>query len=114
MGVGLNLTEEVLAMGRTIEIVTFRLAGGVDEGAFLGHAEVANRFLGTCAGFVARRLSKGDDGGWVEHVEWESLAEAEEASRKFMEEEALKPFMAAIDPATVVMRHAELKLAVGA
>ncbi len=99
---------------RTIELVTFKLAEGADEAAFLNHAETANRFLGTCQGFVSRRLSKCEDGDWVEHVEWESLAAAEEAARKFMEEDSLKPMLAAIDPASVTMRHNTLKLAAGA
>lgn len=99
---------------RTIEIVTFKLASGIDQATFLTHAEAASRFLAACPGFLGRRLSRGEGGDWTDHVEWETFDQAQEAARMFMEAKDLKSFMAAIDPGSVKMQHNTLMLASGA
>lgn len=93
-----------------IEVVTFRLAPGVEDAAFLNEAEKVNTFLRGCDGFRRRRLSKSPDGLWLEHVEWHSMADAKKASDALMTVEELKPFLAAIDMKATEIRHDALML----
>jgi len=93
-----------------VEIVTFKTVEGADEAAFVQAAEAASVFLKSCRGFVRRSLTKGDDGTWIDHIEWRSLAEAKDAAALVLEQESLRPFMAAIDPDSAEMRHDPLLL----
>jgi len=96
-----------------IETVTFKLAAGVSDTAFLETIPAVNTFLETCAGFVSRRLSKDSDNVWLDHLEWATLAEAEAASEALMQQESLMPFMQSFDMASVSMKHSKLQLSVG-
>jgi predicted component of type VI protein secretion system len=87
------------------EIVTFRLAPGVTDPAFLDAARATGALLATEPGFLSRRLSKGADGAWTDHVAWTSLAEAQAAATRIMTAPEAQPFLVAIDPASIVMRH---------
>jgi hypothetical protein len=87
------------------EIVTFRLAAGVTDPAFLAAARATGPLLATEPGFLSRRLSAGADGTWTDHVVWTSLAEAEAAAARIMAAPAAQPFLMAIDPASIAMRH---------
>jgi hypothetical protein len=96
------------ADGPVAEIVTFRLAPGTTETAFLAAARATGALLDGAPGFVSRRLSKGPDGGWTDHVAWTTRAQAEAAAARIMSDPAAAPFLAAIDPATIAMRHEAL------
>ena len=93
------------AAGPVAEIVTFRLAAGVGETSFLEAARATGPLLAAEPGFLSRRLSKGADGAWTDHVAWTSLAEAKAAAARVMEAPGAAPFLMAIDPASIVMRH---------
>ena len=94
--------------GPVTEIVTFRLAAGISEKAFLTAARATGPLLAAEPGFVSRRLSRGEDGTWTDHVAWTDLARAEAAARRIMAAPAAAPFLMAIDPASIVMRHERL------
>jgi hypothetical protein len=94
--------------GPVTEIVTFRLAPGVTEAAFLAAARATGPLLAAEPGFVARRLSQGDDGRWTDHVAWTGRAEAEAAAARIMAAPEAAPFLMAIDPPSIVMRHERL------
>jgi hypothetical protein len=96
------------ADGPVAEIVTFRLAPGTTEPAFLAAARATGPLLAGAPGFVSRRLSKGADGRWTDHVAWASHAEAEAAAERILSDPAAAPFLAAIDPASIEMRHEAL------
>jgi len=96
-----------------IEIVTFKLADGVSEAEFLKTVPASNDFLNTMDGFVSRRLSRDDEGTWMEHIEWKTLAAATTASEAFMKQASLKPMMQAIDGANAKMSHNQLMISVG-
>jgi hypothetical protein len=102
------------ADGSVAEIVTFRLAGATPEAGFLEAARATGPLLAAAPGFVSRRLSRGPDGTWTDHVEWSSFAAAEAAARAIMSNPAAGPFLAAIDPASIVMRHEALVWTLGA
>ncbi len=88
-----------------VEIVSFKLAKGVSDEAFLKTIPLISVFLKTCDGFISRHLSRGEDGEWVDHVQWANMANAQSASQKFMDDKSLKPVMEKIDSASVTMRH---------
>ena len=96
-----------------VEIVTFRPVAGLDEKAVLKLAATADAFLERQPGFLARRLSVGADGTWLEHIEWTRLKHAEAAASAFMTEPGLAAFRDAIDPARVAMHHNRLLHALG-
>ncbi len=87
------------------EIVTFKLVGSADETAFLTAAAGMTPFLESTGAVITRRLSKGDDGLWTDHIVWTSLAQAQAAAEAMMQRPEAAPFMALIDPDTVMMRH---------
>jgi hypothetical protein len=91
--------------GKVIEIVTFKLAAGVSDEAFLKHTDVVNSYISSRKGFISRRLSKAADGSYLDHVTWESLTDATTAMESSMKEASLAPFMQSIDPASVKVEH---------
>ncbi len=98
---------------RVIEVVTFKLAKGVSDEEFLKTVPASSEFVRNLPGFIARRLSKGDNGIWLEHIEWKSLDDAKAASQAFMQEESLKPMMQAIDGSGARVGHNQLLVSVG-
>ena len=94
--------------GPVTEIVTFRLAADISEEAFLTAARATGPLLAAEPGFVSRRLSRGEDGTWTDHVAWTDLARAEAAAQRIMAAPAAAPFLTSIDPASIVMRHERL------
>ena len=99
------------AAAPTVEVVTFRLVPGADPADFLIAAQATEAPLRAQAGFLRRRLAKGADGQWTDWVEWQDAQSAEAAAGAMMAEAAFAPFMALIDPASIVMRHDALALA---
>lgn len=98
--------------GHVIEIVTFKLVEGADPARFLAASAAVDSFVRTQPGFVARRLSVGDDQTYVDLVEWSSLAAATKAAETVMTVPALAPFMQMIDPIGMTMAHNRLLAAV--
>lgn len=96
-----------------IEAVTFKLAKGISDNDFLATQPSVEKFLQTCEGFINRRLSSGEDGLWLDHIEWTSMEAAKAASDIFMQQESLKPFMHAMDMSSVAMHHNFLKISIG-
>lgn len=91
-----------------VEIVTFRLIAGADEGAFRQAAAATDAVLSTNPAYGARVLTRDPSGLWTDMVHWSSLTAAEAAASVMMTDPAFGPFLSQIDPATVQMRHAEV------
>ena len=98
---------------RIAEIVTFRLAEGVTDAAFLDAARAMQPFVEAAPGFVSRTLSKGEAGSWTDHVLWTSMTSARTAAETIFADPATAPFAAAIDAKSVVMRHEPVLFAPG-
>ena len=96
-----------------IETVTFRLRDGVSQEQFLEAARQANAFITARPGFRRRRLSCEEDGTWIEHVEWASMADAKAAAAEIGKDEHARTFVQAIDRPSVRITHSELKVSVG-
>lgn len=88
-----------------IEIVQFRLAEGVSRDDFVASAAATMSALCATEGFIGRTLSEGEDGTWTDHVKWTSPELAQAAMAGSMENEALLPFIMAIDADSMALTH---------
>ena len=61
--------------------------------------------IGSMRGFIDLRLSKGEDGTWMDYVIWADLAAAQEASAKFPQADCTADIMRMIDQSSLAMRH---------
>jgi hypothetical protein len=94
------------------EIVSFKLAKGVDVDAFLqANAEVA-KFLKEQPGFVSRNLSRRADGSFMDYAVWTTLDNAKTAMDASMQAPALAPFMQSIDMTSMDLKHEEILMSV--
>lgn len=91
-----------------LEIVTFRLADGVDTAAFLDAARGTEAMLRDRGALVRRFLTVDETGLWTDVIEWSSRDAALTAAEAVMAEPSFQPFMAMIDPASATMRHAAI------
>lgn len=96
-----------------IETVFFNLAPGVQPAEFHKAAEESNAWVCAQPGFVRRRLSQTEDGAWIDHVEWTSLDGAKAAAQAIGTAPAIRPFIAAIDGASVRMTHSVVQVSAG-
>ena len=96
-------------MSHVIENVRFRLNEGVSTETFLDANRAVEAWLADRDGFVARTLSEGEDGIWLDHVEWADGATAKAAADAMMTEASLAPFGMSIDESSVEMRHHTLR-----
>lgn len=94
---------------QTLELVTFRTTEIEPERFVAANAEV-NDWLRRQPGFVARHLAARDDGSWVDVVLWTDREVATQAATKLMEEIGKCEAMAAIDPQSIAMSHAAIRM----
>lgn len=96
-----------------LEVVLFRAKAGVaDEQVLHGSAQL-QPWLEGAAGYLSRKLNKGEDGQWVDLVHWRTLAEAHQAAEQLMAEPSAAAFMAMIDPESITMLHVQQQQAFG-
>lgn len=95
-----------------METVQFSLVDGVSESAFMRAAEQSKVFVSACSGFIARRLSRSEDGVWLEQIEWASMQDAKAANAAISDAPDAVAFLKLIDGASVIVRHSELKIGV--
>jgi hypothetical protein len=93
-----------------IEIMTFRLAPGADEEAFLASdRQVQSDFAYHQPGLLRRTTARGGDGDWVVIDLWQSDAAADAADALWAHDPVTSAFMSFVDPATVsTARYATL------
>ena len=96
-----------------IETVTFKLENGTSKEDFMKTVPCSTDFVTAQPGFIARRLSCAEDGTWIEHVEWESMADAKRAAAVFGQTESMKPFLKCIDGPSATLVHSELETSLG-
>ena len=92
-----------------LEIVTFRLAPGANRETFLTSAAATESWLRKRGAVRQRMLTEGEDGTWTDAVEWTSMEAAKSAGAEVMEAADFAPFMQAIDPKSVTMRHETIR-----
>ena len=90
-------------MADVMGMVRFRVMGGAELGAV---AAGVGAWLSAQRGFVSRTLVGPDaDGVYTDLVRWRSAEDAHAAMAACEDEPSVGAFMAAVDPATVDMRH---------
>ncbi len=99
--------------GPVVETVTFTLNAGTSREAFVRAAEAMNAWVAAQPGFVRRRLSRTEEGTWIEHIEWESMEAARAAAAGIGAAPDAGPFVSAIDGPSVVLHHSALEVALG-
>jgi len=92
-----------------LEHVTFSIRVPTQD--FLAANAQIDTWLAARPGFLFRHLASKDDGSWIDLVGWANLDAAQAAAKALMEELMDAPAMQAIDPATIVMTHAQLHVA---
>ena len=81
-----------------VEVVTFRLAPGADEAAFLEADErVQQEFVPHRPGFVRRTTARGSDGQWLVLVLWQSNDQADTAHVVAESDSIIGHFMSLLD-----------------
>lgn len=94
---------------QTLELVTFRTTEIEPERFVAANAEV-NNWLRRQPGFVTRHLAAKDDGSWLDVVLWTDREAAMQAAAKLMEEIGKCTAMTAIDPQSIAMSHAAVRM----
>ncbi len=90
-----------------LEIAEYALASNVSEKDFLSTRPAVEAWLEAQPGFQSLRLVR-DGARWMDVCEWKDTASAQAAAQSFMQDPGVATFMAALDPASVVMRHLEV------
>jgi hypothetical protein len=96
-----------------IETVVFKLLANISDMDFLETVPASSTFIEAASGFVARRLSRGEDGTWIEHIEWNTMDDAKLASDTLMKEESVMSFLQCIDVDSVSIWHTHLEVTLG-
>lgn len=94
---------------RVVELVTYQLKPGTEEGPFLAAVEQSNQFLRTCPGFVERRVAR--EAGlpiWLDMVLWQTMEEAMTAAARFNHVPETETFNSLIDRSSAMMTHFEV------
>src|SRR3954454_10021737 len=91
-----------------VEIVTFKLAGGTDEAAFLeADRRVQTEFIPRHRGLMRRTTARGADGEGACIVLWGSAADADASAGLAKDHPVTKAFDALLDRSTVQRRRYE-------
>ncbi len=92
-----------------IECALFRSAPGVPDTDLLAASAAVQDWLVRQPGYRSRLLARGAEGEWLDLVIWESLEDAERAAAAIGSCPGIGPFMQAMDPATVQLKHFSLQ-----
>jgi hypothetical protein len=85
-----------------IEIMSFHLAAGADEEAFLAADRlVQSDFAYHQPGLLRRTTARGADGSWIVIDLWRSEGDADTTAARWGADAPTSTFMSFIDPATV-------------
>src|SRR5437867_3736737 len=89
-----------------VETLTFRLAAGADEAAFLAADRlVQTEFSPNLPGFIRRTTARGDDGGWIVVTLWGADEHADAALKLAEHDGAVQRFASLLDASSVVRRR---------
>jgi hypothetical protein len=89
-----------------LELTTFRLAAGVDDGTFLAADELARTgFLYQQPGLVRATTARGENGGWLVLLLWDADGDATAAARRADADPAAAAFLALVDRGSLERRR---------
>lgn len=90
---------------KTIEVVIFKLKPDVSEKQAIDLLSSLNPLIEKYPGFISRKLSKNEEGLWLDTVNWESLAQAKSASDDIMNHEGANKVFDIIDTSSMQFYH---------
>lgn len=96
-----------------IESAWFRNAAGISDDQLLAASAAVQDWLRQQPGFRSRLLAKGSEGEWLDLVMWDSLADAERAAAAIGDCPDIGPFMQAMEPESVQLKHFTIRDAFG-
>ena len=100
-----NATNQAQKVG-AIELVIFQFKAGVSESEGIQAMKTLNNFVSKQPGFISRKFSKKGENSWIDLVFWNSMQEAETASKLVMQSpECLEAFKV-IEESSMQMMHA--------
>ncbi|QGV78557.1 antibiotic biosynthesis monooxygenase family protein [Streptomyces ficellus] len=86
----------------TVETVRFKLVPGTDTSDFEAlDRKVENDYMAKRPGFLAREVSRSDDGEYLVIVHWATPEDADATMRGFFAAAETQDFLAAVDKTTV-------------
>ena len=92
-----------------VEIAHFKLKPDADEKAFLAAEQgLVNGQIRQQPGFLGREAAKGADGEWIVILHWETVADAEAWTPKFMQDPNGQAFAAQLDFSTMKQERYEV------
>jgi len=91
-----------------LELVTFKLATGISDEAFLAENEHLNNWVKSQPGFEYRALAKTNENSWTDTVFWQDMETASAAQQRFGEEPSLQGMMKVIDMESVKVDHQQI------
>lgn len=94
-------------MNRCLELARFRLLPSATVDGFLARMASLDAWPARRPGFRSRRLAL-DGEGWLDIVEWETAAHAQEAMAASQEDPTLLQAFADLDMTSFEARHVEL------
>lgn len=91
----------------TYEVVLFKANTGVSREDVIAAVAKTQPIIEGFDGFIARQLLEGEDGQWMDLVQWQSVAQAKAAAAQAQENPDLAEAFAVIDFSTMQMLHLE-------
>lgn len=91
-----------------IELITFRLAPGADEDAFIeADRRVQTEFIPNHEGFLRRTTARAEDGEWLVVVLWYSAETAEASKALWDGDPVMQDFLELVDRGSLEIRRYE-------
>jgi hypothetical protein len=97
-------------MMQVIEWAQFRTKEGVSEEQVHAEARKAHDWLSIQPGYLERRLTRSDDGGWVDCLFWVDMQTAKEAAGCIHDAPETQGFLALMLPDQIDVRHFEVHI----
>ena len=96
-------------MKNALEIVIFKVNAGTDVSEFIKmSADMKEGFARKQKGFLSRTFARNGNDEWVDVIRWETMADAEAASKAAMQSPVCAPMFRMIDEASVKMMHFDI------
>jgi hypothetical protein len=96
----------VVDAARVLELVVYKLNGGVSHAEFLATNDAVSSWISKQPGFISRELVYDADGDrWVDVIWWETMDNAQAASALSMTSDSCVPMFALIDMDSALMLH---------
>lgn len=90
---------------QVIEWAAFRTKDGVTDEQVLAEAQRAHVWLSAQPGYHERRLTRGEDGGWVDCLFWADMETAKIAAEHIYHAAETQGFLALMISDTIDVRH---------